>query len=810
MTGQQYEVIEAQIGDTLHFEYGVLHDVWSMSDGSCNFNALDSKMIGSYADSPVRYVLGKKGEFWFSCSTRGHCGSGQNVKVIVTDHEHPCEDDPDGLVAEFGIDCSSLLQFMDGDCENDISTKISFVPPGYTAASVCPVSCKVCDPEESTPTDKEVKLSPAEVALAANPGLCRPEICDLTKYDIGDGSVGKMIRPFAANCANPTSEQCGKFVGWLYACADYNSPMPKNVRYRIIFALQNFVERMFGLNTESSDPNLSGNFLDQFRASTLGGDAAPRRNRERTNGARNGDRDRNRFAVKDNDGGYCEEPVVDEDGVHSVTCFSLPIHMYPGAMLDFNTELVNPYPDQTIQIVENFGRVIRDGKEVRLDEVYVHHMVSNILDGAGAESVRAPQYEIPEPYVRLRFPYMNNNRFTNFHLINTVGVTEEDRLACIECWCDEGEVTNGSFGTDSRGNNGGVTCCKDCPTTAPPQNITYYFQYDVKYKLFDAEDDLPHVTPVHTTMYNAANAIEYDVDVAAGVDGVHTLTKVTTVDYPSPQDKAMKIFGCEGHQHIGGIGLEVVDDVTGEVICAITPRYGMGDALGDEKDYLVEMHGQSFFDAPKVFEPGHPIRVVSHYTTDVAHKGVMALVYVWYEGDKDKITEAVREADNPLKLRLPVCKETEEPQAKGEGGDELESMSNSWDSSDSFSGSFSDDLVSLVPPGPVRMLHAAERTADSVFLMWMTPLEHFDMCEDYSYRVQYKTVSKSSNTTRRTAMKAKITDSWKTAAMASPKDTGVRVSGLKARKQYEFRVVAVRPDGQEGEAEAIVASTRKK
>ena len=47
---------------------------------SCNLN----NSIQVFATSPVRFTLNRTGEFYFACSFRGHCSSGQKLSVNVT------------------------------------------------------------------------------------------------------------------------------------------------------------------------------------------------------------------------------------------------------------------------------------------------------------------------------------------------------------------------------------------------------------------------------------------------------------------------------------------------------------------------------------------------------------------------------------------------------------------------------------------------------------------------------------------------------------------------------------------------------
>ena len=60
-------------------------------------------------------------------------------------------------------------------------------------------------------------------------------------------------------------------------------------------------------------------------------------------------------------------------------------------------------------------------------------------------------------------------RYTNIQLINTIGVAEEDKRECLECWCKD-KKDHGSF-----------FCCKNCPAKDGPA-VDYHLEYAVTYR----------------------------------------------------------------------------------------------------------------------------------------------------------------------------------------------------------------------------------------------------------------------------------------------------------------------------------------
>lgn len=77
-----YDDIEAQVGDTLVFNYpNGGHTVWQVNDRECNFDG--GVEVGGLDDSPVMVDLDDPGMLFFACNVPGHCPAGMLFSVTV-------------------------------------------------------------------------------------------------------------------------------------------------------------------------------------------------------------------------------------------------------------------------------------------------------------------------------------------------------------------------------------------------------------------------------------------------------------------------------------------------------------------------------------------------------------------------------------------------------------------------------------------------------------------------------------------------------------------------------------------------------
>ncbi|KAK3283227.1 hypothetical protein CYMTET_9065 [Cymbomonas tetramitiformis] len=337
--------------------------------------------------------------------------------------------------------------------------------------------------------------------------------------------------------------------------------------------------------------------------------------------------------------GHCEERVEQPDGMFNITCYSPYVWLAPGQVVNLERDIPNPYPEgQTVAIHTRTTQLVReDGSAVPLNEVYVHHFLSALIGGNGAELAGRE-----EPYLQVcssmsgcgvnaKISSGMDSPETTFHLINTIGVDtgdwENSVLPCIECRCRRND------------NTGGISCCRDCDTSAEPVARKYFLKYSMVYK--EMTDDTHAVTNLGFDVANALGRfIEYDVP-AADPDGGENQTyfiEITTMlgaatanndlgwaAFDQSQDH-VEALRCTAHQHIGGLGMAMYLADTGEKICEVLPQYGTEEGVvGNEKPYLVAMPDDDL-EEPRIFSKNDRVRITSLYRKDaVRHTGVMAL-----------------------------------------------------------------------------------------------------------------------------------------------------------------------------------------
>ena len=123
-------------------------------------------------------------------------------------------------------------------------------------------------------------------------------------------------------------------------------------------------------------------------------------------------------------------------------------------------------------------------------------------------------------------------------------------------------------------------------------------------------------------------SIEYDVVKQTGQD-ISTLSLSGPMDAMCPQSGSFGLLRCLGHQHIGGKGLRLINQDTGEELCRSMPEYGAADRTvpGNEQGYLVKM-SEAVTETPKLIMPGTNVTIESDYDASTDHFGVMALFFL--------------------------------------------------------------------------------------------------------------------------------------------------------------------------------------
>lgn len=368
----------------------------------------------------------------------------------------------------------------------------------------------------------------------------------------------------------------------------------------------------------------------------------------------------------------------------------LPIPSGPIAVYRFAADVVETLADGTVAptptfdaylhhhvVASNFGDDNpRNGRYAPMKPANVSR---SIAFGAGTEARGTPQ-QFPFPYAFVT-EEGEDEWIANVHIINTRGMSSGRAHHCLECPCtSEDEFTSDAVNglhvypdncnAQLRWENntacaadtyyGGLKCCEDGEFCLEQEQLdqeastTSTGAYQLRYTLEYAE-----VTPANRLLYLAGccdasgdlthtGNIEYDVplcDPETHPGCVHTLSTRQSLDMNGKssifngggegdapdnadnENREVELVYAVGHQHRGGLGIEMYDDATGELLCASVPSYGTGDVAGNEYGYVVAMSTCSF-DPPRRMRASDIVRIVALYNNTVAHTGVMSLMYM--------------------------------------------------------------------------------------------------------------------------------------------------------------------------------------
>ncbi|XP_022134628.1 uncharacterized protein LOC111006852 [Momordica charantia] len=264
--------------------------------------------------------------------------------------------------------------------------------------------------------------------------------------------------------------------------------------------------------------------------------------------------------------------------------------------------------------------------------------------GMGSESRETSTF-LPHPYGievgdASQVPAGYEERWClNVHVIDTRGA--ENKLGCMECWCDLYNVTADQFGVPLGPHyRGGLRCCYDgaqCRVSGSGYGRNLFVRYTVKWVDWD-----DFVVPVEVYIFDVTDTwnpftddsdqdpqhhclVEYDVvancnnnPTNKGYDECNA-TKRTRLMLPSG---GYVIYGV-AHQHIGGIGATLYGE-DGRVLCSSSPIYGEGNEAG----YLVGMSTCYPQPGSVKINNGEMMTVESKYDPTQNHTGVMALFHV--------------------------------------------------------------------------------------------------------------------------------------------------------------------------------------
>ncbi|TDH73426.1 hypothetical protein CCR75_008086 [Bremia lactucae] len=374
-------------------------------------------------------------------------------------------------------------------------------------------------------------------------------------------------------------------------------------------------------------------------------------------------------------------PISLPQGKVSNTFHRLAIPKGPIAVYRFEADVVEKDANNEIVPVPSFDAYLHhhvfgsthqhyDAMKTRWAPMKPKTFSRSVAFGAGTECRGTPQ-EFYFPYAFMTVEG-EDEWLANVHVINTRQMAPEKAHHCLECPCTSEDVfTNTSvnnliFHKNSCNrqllfeNNtvclaetyrGGLRCCENKESCLELDELertrasdaVYYLRYSMEYAVIvpenrplylaaccDASGDLQH-----------SGNIEYDVpicDPSTHPGCIHTLSTRqrlnngstplgTNAPHQFEQARDVELVYAVGHQHRGGLGIQLYDDATGELLCASVPEYGSGTEAGNEDGYIIAM-STCTFDPPRRMRTTDIVRIVALYNNTVPHTGVMSLMYV--------------------------------------------------------------------------------------------------------------------------------------------------------------------------------------
>ncbi|CEG38887.1 Stress up-regulated Nod 19 [Plasmopara halstedii] len=303
----------------------------------------------------------------------------------------------------------------------------------------------------------------------------------------------------------------------------------------------------------------------------------------------------------------------------------------------------------------------------------------SVAFGAGTECRGTPQ-EFYFPYAFMTVDG-EDEWLANVHVINTRNMPSERAHRCLECPCtSEDEFTatsvngipfrNGSCNAQllyeentvcsATTYHGGLRCCENAEfclehkelEVAEGSKAVYYLRYSLEYADIVSENRplyLAACCDASGSLEFTGN-VEYDVplcDPDTHPGCVHTLSTRQRLDHTpltrqlvdddndslyayrqhAGSARDVELVYAVGHQHRGGLGIQLYDDATGDLICASVPKYGSGSEAGNEDGYIVSMSSCTF-NPPRRMSTTDIVRIVALYNNTVPHTGVMSLMYI--------------------------------------------------------------------------------------------------------------------------------------------------------------------------------------
>ncbi|TVU00117.1 hypothetical protein EJB05_54485 [Eragrostis curvula] len=353
--------------------------------------------------------------------------------------------------------------------------------------------------------------------------------------------------------------------------------------------------------------------------------------------------------------------VVDENGV------PVPLHE-----TYLHHWLVEPY-----LVAKNSGAADAHGlpKRIRKRNAGVCKNTLGQYQGLGSETRHTATW-VPDPYgIEVGNPSEGYEEkwFLSVHAIDTRGVT--DKLGCTECRCDLYNVTVDEYGRAIRKNyTGGLFCCYDQTQCKMREGFSgelrkLFLRYTVtwlewsdavlpvKIYIFDVTDrSLFDGKPEH------ACKVEYQVRECSS----ENRAKNDCVDVMATKQVLPRggdiVFGV-AHQHSGGIGASLHGQ-DGRLLCTSMATYGKGQEAGNEAGYIVGM--STCYPKPGTVKvsDGEVLTVVSNYSSERQHTGVMGLFYILVAEHQEQQQQQLAANKPGLCFSFPVSCELSFPESQ--------------------------------------------------------------------------------------------------------------------------------------------------
>ncbi|KAF8644593.1 hypothetical protein HU200_066400 [Digitaria exilis] len=352
------------------------------------------------------------------------------------------------------------------------------------------------------------------------------------------------------------------------------------------------------------------------------------------------------------------------NAIKSKTFLSPAISLSPGSVSD-KWYLDIAFPRGHLALKSFNGEVVDEhGVPVPLHETYLHHWVvepyyvpkgntdahddlSKIIParnsgvckdtmgqyyGLGSETRRTSTW-VPDPYgIEIGDPEAAPEGYEerwllNVHAIDTRGVV--DKLACTECRCDLYNVTVDKEGRRiPEGYPGGFHCCYDGTQCELKDGFVVetrkvFLRYTVMW--LDWSDSL---LPVRIYIFDVTDRalLEGKSETACKRTGPkNDCVHVEATKQILPRGGVI-VFGV-AHQHSGGIGSSLHGE-DGRLLCESMATYGEGKEAGDEAGYIVGMSTCYPKPGTVTVRDGEALTVVSNYSSERPHTGVMGLFYI--------------------------------------------------------------------------------------------------------------------------------------------------------------------------------------